>query len=101
MRTWLIGMGSRGRIGLDAGHAARLPGRGLAGAAAPAQAVGLVAVAVELAGGLLLLALAAHLRQHTRASVRTDAASGCTKALLVYSIAGGCGKRCCMSSCSV
>ncbi len=62
MPTWLSGVGSRGHLGLDAGHAARLPGYGLACAAAPAQAVGLVAVAVELAGRLLLLALAAHLR---------------------------------------
>ena len=122
MPTWLSGVGSRGHLGLDAGHAARLPGYGLACAAAaragrraccsrggtrwppsapgtcctpcaansrhtlcgtrphmrkmdnlhgiiggvdclraPAQAVGLVAVALELASRLLLLALAAHL----------------------------------------
>ena len=58
------GLGS-GQLGLDAGHAARLPGSGLACPAAPAQAVRLVAVAVELAGRLLLLALAAHLRKQT------------------------------------
>ncbi len=73
MHTWLLNLAARAELarlwvgqrgGLDAGFggAARLPGGRLAGAAAPAQAVRLVAVAVELAGRPLLLALGAHLQ---------------------------------------
>ena len=73
MHTWLLNLaaraelarlwvGQRGGLGAGLGGAACLPGSGLAGAAAPAQAIRLVAVAVELAGRLLLLALGAHLQ---------------------------------------
>ena len=73
MHTWLFNLaaraelarlwvGQRGGLGASFGGAARLPGGRLAGATAPAQAGRHVAVAVELAGRPLLLALGAHLQ---------------------------------------